>query len=219
MIAARGTPQWGRHPCPAVPPMVPRNAPPPAGPARAALRRVQVIGPSCAGKTTLGLALAQRLGLRFVDLDELFWEPGWREAPPAVFTARLAQAMQTDGWVLAGNYLGTTRAQVWPALDTLLVLDMGLLRVLGRALRRTVRRGLDGSPCCNGNTEQLSRLLHHDGVLRYTTRTWRARHRLYATLPTAPALAHARVQLLRTPQAAEHWLAEAAPNPSPNPCH
>lgn len=171
------------------------------------MQRIQIIGPSCAGKTTLGRALAQRLGLRFVDLDDLYWEPGWREAPPAVFAGRLADATAGAGWVLAGNYLGATRAQVWPRLDRLVVLDQAFTRVMWRALRRTVARAATRAPCCNGNVERWHRLLHRDGVLRYTARTWRARHRLYATLAHEPLLAGARVTRLTNPDAVAGWLA------------
>jgi len=82
-----------------------------------------------------------------------------------------------------------------------------------RALRRTVRRAVLGTPCCNGNTEQLRRVLHHDGVLRYTARTWRKRHRFYASLPDEPELAVARVILLATPLAVSRWLAEVPAPP------
>jgi adenylate kinase family enzyme len=178
------------------------------------MRRLQIIGPSCAGKTTLGTALAQRLGLPFTDLDDLYWEPGWQEAPAPVFAQRLAAATAGPGWVLAGNYLGHTRTVLWPQIDTLVVLDLAFARVMLRAMRRTLQRAVLGTPCCNGNTEQLRRVLHHDGVLRYTARTWHQRHRHYATLPQDPALAHARVVLLPSPHAVAAWLADLRPPPA-----
>ena len=178
------------------------------------MHRIQIIGPSCAGKTTLGKALAQRLGLPFADLDELYWQPGWREAAPPVFASRLAAATAGAGWVLAGNYFSHSRNTLWPRLDTLVVLDQAFARVMLRALRRTLLRAALGTPCCNGNTEQLRRMLHHDGVLRYTARTWHKRHRFYATLPDAPELALARVILLPTPQAVANWLADVPLQPA-----
>lgn len=33
---------------------------------------IQLVGPGGAGKTTIGVALAERLGVRFVDLDREF---------------------------------------------------------------------------------------------------------------------------------------------------
>ncbi|MGE5588955.1 MAG: shikimate kinase, partial [Clostridia bacterium] len=40
-------------------------------------RRIHVIGNSCAGKSTLGERLARSLGVPFVELDALSWQPGW----------------------------------------------------------------------------------------------------------------------------------------------
>ena len=37
------------------------------------MRKVLVIGVSCAGKTTFGARLAANLGLKFYDLDDLYW--------------------------------------------------------------------------------------------------------------------------------------------------
>ncbi len=51
--------------------------------------RIVIIGPSGSGKTTLGRWLERELGLPFTDLDDLHWQPGWREAPLPAFAARL----------------------------------------------------------------------------------------------------------------------------------
>ena len=42
-------------------------------------RRVAVIGTSGAGKTTFARHVSERLGLDHVELDALFWLPGWIE--------------------------------------------------------------------------------------------------------------------------------------------
>ena len=42
---------------------------------------------------------------------------------------------------------------------------------------------------------------------KITARIWQTRHRLYATLPAEPELAHAQVILLPTPLAVANWLA------------
>lgn len=157
------------------------------------VHRIHLIGPSCAGKTTLGRWLAARLGLPFVDLDDLFWEPGWIEVGHEELGRRLAPHLAVDGWVVAGNDHATTERLVWPCLDTLIVLDAGYARVMLRALRRTLWRGLSRTPCCNGNRESIRRVFDRDGILRYTHRHWERRHRRYRTIAQEPALAHARV--------------------------
>ncbi len=161
------------------------------------MQRVHLIGGSGAGKTTLGRRLAARLGLPFIDFDDLFWEPGWREVGHEELACRLAPHLAQPGWVVAGNYHATTERLVWPRLTHLLVLDLPYPLLLRRTLWRTLVRGLTGTPCCNGNRESVARLLHHDGVVRYLGRTWRRRHARYATLVQEPALAHAQVVRLQ----------------------
>lgn len=161
------------------------------------MQRIHIIGGSGAGKTTLGRQLAQRLALPFIDLDELYWEPGWHEVGHAELARRLLPHLAAPGWVIAGNYGATTERHAWPLLTHLIVLDLPLPLLLRRSFLRTLRRGLTGEPCCNGNRESLWRLFHRDGVVRYLLRNWHRRHRRYQVLAQEPALAHARV--LRLP--------------------
>jgi len=172
----------------------------------APVQRIHLIGGSGSGKTTLGRLIAARLGLPFVDLDDLYWEPGWREVGHAELARRLAPTLAQPGWVIAGNYHATTEAHVWPRLTQLVVLDLPYLTMLRRTAWRALVRGLTGAPCCNGNRESLWRLLHHDGVLLYMTRHWRRRHKRYAGLGQEAALAHAQVLRLRTPAQARDWV-------------
>lgn len=165
------------------------------------MQRIQLIGGSGAGKTTLGRQLAARLDLPFVDLDDLFWEPDWREVGHAELARRLAPSLAGTGWVIAGNYNATTEAHLWPRLTHLVVLDLPYPLLLWRAAWRTLRRGLTGEPCCNGNRESVWRLFHRDGVVRYLTRTWKKRRRRHAGLGADPALRH--VQVLRLCSAAD----------------
>ncbi len=174
------------------------------------MHRVHIIGGSGAGKSVLGAALAARLGVPLIELDDLFWDPGWREVGHAELARRLAPQLDPPGWVVAGNYFATTEPRVWPRATHLVVLDLPYPLMLWRTLRRTLHRGLSGQPCCNGNVESIWRLFHRDGVLRYLTRTWRKRHARYATLPYEPALAHTRVLHLRSTAAVRALLADPA---------
>ncbi len=173
--------------------------------------RLHLIGSSGVGKTTLGRALAQALGLPFVDLDELYWEPGWQPVGHDELTRRVAPTLAQPGWVIVGNYRATTETHVWPRITHLVVLDLPFATLLRRTAWRTLRRGLTGEPCCNGNTESLRRILHRDGVLRYLLRNWHTRHARQQGLGDDPALAHARVlRYERSPSPAE-VLAQLSP--------
>jgi adenylate kinase family enzyme len=176
--------------------------------------RLHLIGSSAAGKTTLGRMLARELGLPFVDLDELFWEHGWRSVGHDELTRRMAPTLALPGWVIVGNYRATTEPHVWPLVTHLLVLDLPLPTLLWRTTRRTLWRGLSGEPCCNGNRESLARFFHEDGLVRYLLRNWRSRHERQLRLAADPALAHARVlrfERTPTPAAALQRLREMPP--------
>lgn len=72
--------------------------------------RVHITGASCSGVTTLGLALADKLEVRHMDVDDFYWIP---TDPP--FTIKrhpeervrlIRQELPEDGWVLTGSFLG-----------------------------------------------------------------------------------------------------------------
>lgn len=166
--------------------------------------RLHLIGSSGAGKTTLGRALARGLGLPFVDLDDLFWEPGWQAVGHDELGRRLAPTLAHPGWVVVGNYRATTEPLVWPLATHVLVLDLPFALLLWRTVQRTLRRGLTGEPCCNGNRESLRRFFHHDGLVRYLLRNWRSRHERQQRLHLEAALAHAQVlRYTRSPDAGQ----------------
>ena len=174
------------------------------------MARIHLIGGSGAGKTTLGRSLAARMRAPFVDLDDLYWEPGWCEVGHKELARRVAPVVAGDRWVIAGNHHATTERHVWPLLTQLVVLDLPYSQLMRRCVWRTLWRGLSGEPCCNGNRESVLRLLHRDGLPRYLHRTWRKRHTRYATLAREPTLRHAHVVHLTSQRAIDTWLAQQA---------
>jgi len=52
------------------------------------MRRISIVGSSGSGKTTVGRALAVRLALPYVELDEIFHQPGWVDLPLDEFRGR-----------------------------------------------------------------------------------------------------------------------------------
>ena len=75
-----------------------------------AMARIHIVGASGAGTSTLGAALARRLGYPHIDADALFWMP----TDPPFTTPRPADDRQallrqrlpiTDPWVFSGSAL------------------------------------------------------------------------------------------------------------------
>ena len=107
------------------------------------VRRVQVMGSSNSGKSTLARRLAEALNADFVELDALNWLPDWvglNETNPDELLRRIEQATYGDAWVVAGNYSRFTQRVLWPRLDTVIWLDLPLPLLLWRALRRSWQR-------------------------------------------------------------------------------
>jgi adenylate kinase family enzyme len=102
------------------------------------MRRVLLIGPGGAGKSTLAKRLADSSGLPLVHLDSLFWKPGWRESSKDEWQRVIANLVQADAWIMDGNYGGTTDVRL-AASDTVVLLDMPPALCLWRILKRWLR--------------------------------------------------------------------------------
>jgi adenylate kinase family enzyme len=64
--------------------------------------RVVVIGNAAGGKSTLARALADRRGLKLVEVDRLLWQPGWRLTPQDQYERQHAEAIAETGWIIEG---------------------------------------------------------------------------------------------------------------------
>ena len=169
------------------------------------MERINVVGTSCSGKTTLALAVARRLDLAYVELDALFWGPGWEPVPPDSFRSRVADAVAGDRWVLDGGY-STVRPFIWERADTVVWLDYPMPLVLGRWARRTVARIRDGTEFWpgTGNRESLRHALSRGGLLSWILTTHRRRRRtMWSELAARPGIRSVR---LRSPGEADRWL-------------
>jgi len=173
--------------------------------------RIQVVGPSCSGKTTLAAELAQRFALEFVELDALFWEPNWQEPDREVFARKVKEAIAAPGWVLAGNYTSRAASIVWPVVETIVWLDFPLRTTLPRIVLRSRRRWRAKELLWGTNYErfwpQLKVWSPADSLLAYNIRHGREFRRRLEDASRDPAWAHIRWVRLRSPKAAGRWLA------------
>ena len=169
------------------------------------MERINVVGTSCSGKTTLARTLAARLGLPHVEMDALFWGPGWTPAATELFRRRIAEAAEAERWVLDGGY-SPVRDLVWSRADTVVWLDYPMPVVLGRWAGRTLSRIRSDEEFWpgTGNRESLRHAFRRDGLLAWILTTHHRRRRsMAAQLAARPEIAWVR---LRTPAESERWL-------------
>lgn len=96
-----------------------------------------IIGPCGAGKSTVSRALAARLRLPLVHIDQLNWLPNWVDGGPDRLRRLLEQEVARDRWLIDGNYGGTMDVRLRRA-DTVIYLDYPLPLCLWRLVKRIV---------------------------------------------------------------------------------
>ncbi len=164
------------------------------------MRRVSIVGVPGSGKTTIGRRLATSLAVPFVELDEIFHQPGWEDLPLDDFRSRVSEAVSLDGWVVDGNY-SAVQDLVWQRAETVVWLDLPRRVVMRRVIMRTVRRASTREELWNGNREPLSNFYRWDpqkNIVRWAWVKYPAYGDRYAAAIEDPLHAHIRFIRLRS---------------------
>src|SRR5215212_2114174 len=169
------------------------------------MQRITVTGSTGAGKSTLAKELARRLDTPHVELDALYWDPGWTAVPWDLVRERADVSLPADGrWVADGNY-NRIRDISWGRADTLVWLDYPLPLVLWRLTRRTLWRGLAHVELFNGNREALwKHFFTRESLFLWLFQTHERRRRENAA--ALAEYAHLTVRRFRWPRQAQAWL-------------
>jgi adenylate kinase family enzyme len=165
------------------------------------VQRVSVVGNSGSGKSTLAKALADRLGVPWIEIDSIFHQPGWTELPRDEFRDRVGAQAAGDAWVIDGNYTAV-RDLVWARADTVVWIDLPRALVMRRIIGRTLRRAVLRQQLWNGNREPWSNWLTLDPERSIIMWSWtqHAKYRVrYAEAMADPVWAHLRFLRLRSP--------------------
>ena len=171
------------------------------------MERINVVGTTGSGKTTLAQTLAARLGTPYVEFDALMWGPNWAETPKKVFRQRVANALTGDSWVADGNYSSRVRDIVWARADTIIFLDYALPLILWRLFQRSIQRSIGGEELWNGNRETIrAQFFSRDSLFLWALKTYkRNRWQVPKTLMQLE-YHHLLLVHLRTPGQARLWL-------------
>jgi adenylate kinase family enzyme len=153
--------------------------------------RVHVVGASGSGTTTLGRALAARLGCPPHDTDDFFWLPSVpkfqhireRGERQAMLGAALAR---TPGWVLSGSLCGWGD-QFIPLFHLVVFLwvppEIRLPRLRAREVERYGAAIEPGGPLHERYVKFMEWAAGYDGGLDVPERCWRLHEEWLAALP------------------------------------
>lgn len=131
--------------------------------------KIYLIGASCSGVSTLGLALSKTLDLPLVDIDAFYWMPTDPpfsvKRPPAERRSLIeSQLGQGEGWILAGSVMG------WGETLT----EQADLIVFLRVQTRVRLQRLDAREKCRHKDRILPGGDMHDAHLSF--RDWASRY-------------------------------------------
>lgn len=116
------------------------------------MKRIIIIGPGGAGKSTLAKELGEILKIEVLHLDKLYWQSGWVEPSADEWKNKVEELLKADSWVMDGNFGGTMEMRL-AACDTAIFMDFPpaicLYRVLKRRLKYRNTNRPDMTEGCN----------------------------------------------------------------------
>jgi adenylate kinase family enzyme len=121
---------------------------------RRAMRRIVVIGPLAAGKSTLALKLGRLLQIPVHHLDWLYWGDTWTPTPPAEWQALLDRIVAGESWIIDGNFTSSLPQRL-AAADTVIYLDTPPVTSAIRATRRRILHRLRPAPGTPGGARPM----------------------------------------------------------------
>jgi len=175
-----------------------------------------VVGASGSGKSTFARRLAAHLGVPHVELDALYWGPGWTPRPREDFVGDAEAAVAGDAWVLDGNY-SALRPTIWARADTVVWIDPPTPLVLARVYRRTLLRAIDQAELWPGTglrqpwTDALAPW-KRDSIVRWSLQQRRSHPRRYGHAMSVPANAHLTFHRLRSRREVEAFFGSGHPS-------
>ena len=187
-------------------------------PQNASIQRVAVVGTSCAGKTTFARKLSACIDASYIELDALFWQPGWVERPVPEFRTIVERETAAERWVADGNY-SPVRDIVWGRATDVVWLNYPFFLVFSRALWRAICRAITREEVFSGNRESFRQsFFSRDSILYWVLVTFRRNRVKYERLKSSGEWPHLRFTEFRRPSEASAFLSLHGVEPRPALC-
>lgn len=179
--------------------------------------RLRIVGVSSSGKSRLAETLARELRMPRLELDAVFWQEGWtyRDLDEAQSLVRRFAAAHPEGWVVDGNWTSRLDGLLDPGTrggaDVVVWIDHPRWIVLGRVVRRTLRRGIRREALWHGNRERPSTWLRLDPGKNIVMWAW-TQHPVFRERMLSRMSAGEPIVRLRGQREVDAWLASVRRN-------
>lgn len=100
-------------------------------------RRILVIGSPGSGKSTFSRELSEIRCIPIYHLDKIFWKNGWNPIPEEEFKDKLIKILQTNEWIMDGNYSQNLAMRMKYA-QTVIFLDIPWILCTLRVIKRNI---------------------------------------------------------------------------------
>ena len=172
------------------------------------MKRVNVIGTSGSGKSHFSQKLAEKMGVPYIQLDAIYWQPNWSEPSNEAFFADLKSAISADVWVLDGNHSKTNHIK-WQRTDTIIWLDFSFFRTFRQILSRSIKRAWTKGEIWKGtgNKESFRKsFLSSDSVILWMLTNYTKTKHKYGKLFNQNDLEETKLIRIRSPREAALFL-------------
>jgi adenylate kinase family enzyme len=166
------------------------------------------VGTSGSGKSTFGKLLASKLNCPYIEMDQIYWGPNWKQPADEVFFDKLKIALNSDRWVLDGNYTRSIPVK-WKNVEMVVWLDYSFSTTLYQAFVRALRRIISGKEIWEGtgNRETFSKtFFSKDSILLWMINTHQTVRLRYQALLIDPQFSHIQFVRLKSRKEAEEFL-------------
>lgn len=151
------------------------------------VRLCEIASASGNGKTTVARIAAEKMGVRFIELDALVHGPGWIETSAESLRAQLTPILAEHGWVIDGTYTHKLGDLVLCAADQIMWLDL-LRREPSKAPAAEQAYSLRGAVGPSFTRLTCLRTGGSPASVRHSRRSTRSNDRTHARHPLAPKL-------------------------------
>lgn len=101
-------------------------------------KKILVVGPGGAGKSTFSKKLSEVLNIPVYHLDNIYWLPNWEHLTREELMEKVNEITSKDKWIIDGNYSGSLEQRV-PLADVIIFLDFNIFFCVCSATKRMLK--------------------------------------------------------------------------------